>query len=29
MSYIYWGYVLALSSLAAYAGSLVVRSRRR
>lgn len=29
MSYIIAGYVVALTSLAAYAGSLVVRARRR
>lgn len=29
MSYIYWGYVVALGSMAAYAGSLIVRARRR
>jgi hypothetical protein len=29
MSYIVWGYVVTLTSLAGYAGSLVVRARRR
>ncbi len=29
MSYIYWGYVVTLTSLAGYAGTLVVRARRR
>ncbi len=28
MSYIAWGYAITLGSLAAYAGSLLVRSRR-
>jgi hypothetical protein len=29
MSYVVWGYVVTLSVLAAYATSLVARSRRR
>jgi hypothetical protein len=29
MSYIVWGYVVTLGVLAAYATSLLVRSRRR
>jgi hypothetical protein len=29
MSYVVWGYVVTLGTLAAYATSLVVRSRRR
>lgn len=29
MTYVIWGYVIALGTLAAYAGSLVVRARRR
>jgi hypothetical protein len=29
MSYILWGYVVTLGTLAAYATSLMVRSRRR
>ena len=29
MSYILWGYVVPLGTLAAYATSLMVRSRRR
>jgi hypothetical protein len=28
MSYVVWGYVVTLGTLAAYATSLVVRSRR-
>ena len=29
MSYVQWGYVVTLGVLAAYAASLMVRSRRR
>jgi len=29
MSYVVWGYVVTLGTLAAYAASLVARSRRR
>lgn len=29
MSYVIWGYVLALGTLAAYATSLSIRARRR